>query len=482
MSRPIFIAKFTDPQITLSDEWRYNRDAKDTVTESTCFINVAGSWTDLQMIITKMTVDDMTKILKKLHAFFDEQLKNSRMMWVAELEQQRRDAQTRRFSLNNDLDQATTTTTQGLSQVTSISSFGSTLSETMSSTTNPGDQYLDRHWHRILDMITEIQLHKTFFPLPGTSDGITLTGGTIELEAKSISLACMNGEMTATSWALFHIKQACVDLRNTAKYTYLNDENTLVGINMEQKFMFKLGSSNLNSERETHDCKAVVCRVQHGRHFMIRNNSNIEMWLDSMIGDALRHLNFFEGSNEEAPKHAHNVLELFRFPALEAILTTVQNQDSRSDPLEIVKSSFVCEFHSSVCVQTDFNAQVGFLPELLKSYTHSPSDGPLMSESKDRMVQKAKEIKAMDPNADPSDEKRDPRKYECLRWIVNPQIRFIDRFRWNPPGLDDILRKLQIFDHRSTIPKVMQRGVLDRCDALLAGLLENVVIKLALKE
>lgn len=71
MSRPIFIAKFVDPKIILSDEWRYNRDAKDIVTESTCLINVAGSWTNLEMIITKMTVDDLTKIVKKLHAFFD---------------------------------------------------------------------------------------------------------------------------------------------------------------------------------------------------------------------------------------------------------------------------------------------------------------------------------------------------------------------------------------------------------------------------
>lgn len=221
-------------------------------------------------------------------------------------------------------------------------------------------------------MITEIQLHKTFFPLPGTSDGITITGGSIEFEAKSISLACMNGEMTAPSWGLFHMKQASIDVKNTAKYTYLNEDHSMVGVNMEQKFMFKLGSSNLN-QSETNDCKAVVCRIQHARHFIIRNNASIDTWLDSMIGDPLRHLNFFEGS-KEPPKHAHNVLELFQFPALEAILTTFQNQgnDPTADPAEVVQSSFICEFHSAVCVQTDFNAQVGFLPDLLKSYTHSP--------------------------------------------------------------------------------------------------------------
>lgn len=40
--------------------------------------------------------------------------------------------------------------------------------------------------------------------------------------------------------------------------------------------------------------------------------------------------------------------------------------------------------------------------------------------------------------------RKDQRKYECLRWEVDPQIRFIDRFKWNPPVVDDILRRLQV--------------------------------------
>ena len=294
------------------------------------------------------------------------------MMWVAELEQQRRDAQNRRVSLTYDLEP---NTMRPISYIPSLSSIDSSISDdaaSISTNTPAIEHYLDRHWHRVLDLITEIQLHKPFFPLPSTSNGVTLTGGSIEFEAKSISLACMNGEMTAPSWALFHMRQASVDVRNTAKYTYLDDEHTLVGINMEQKFMFKLGAANLN-QPEPNDCKAIVCRVQHSRNFMIRNNATIEMWLDTMIADPLRHLTFFDNAREP-PKHSHNVLELFQFPALEAILRTIQNQgnDSTSDPMEIVKSSFVCEFHASVCVQTDFNAQVGFLPDLLKSYTKSP--------------------------------------------------------------------------------------------------------------
>lgn len=39
---------------------------------------------------------------------------------------------------------------------------------------------------------------------------------------------------------------------------------------------------------------------------------------------------------------------------------------------------------------------------------------------------------------------RDFRRYVCDKWIVDPKIRFIDRFKWNPPVIDEILRKLQV--------------------------------------
>lgn len=68
------------------------------------------------------------------------------MIWVVELEQQRREAQNRRVSLTTDFEPSTAM--QSIPQATSISSFDSTLSEAMSSTTNtvPVDHYLDRHW------------------------------------------------------------------------------------------------------------------------------------------------------------------------------------------------------------------------------------------------------------------------------------------------------------------------------------------------
>ncbi len=77
----------------------------------------------------------------------------------------------------------------------------------------------------------------------------------------------------------------------------------------------------------------------------------------------------------------HNVLQLFQFPSLEATLTTVQHHcldgdehtggDEDSRLCGVVESRFDSHFYDAVGVQTDFNAQVSFLPELLRSYGSS---------------------------------------------------------------------------------------------------------------
>jgi len=183
-------------------------------------------------------------------------------------------------------------------------------------------------------------------------------------------------------------------------------------------------------------------------------------YLDYLIGSVLRQL-FPDELNDDTTstkttKCTHSILELFHFPTLEAILTTEQQQtldddDAISTSIPEVICSFIAEFHNAVGVQTDFNAQVSFLPELLKTYL------------------KSQDSIGTDRKPDDVVHHRDPRVFRCETWVVDPKIRFIDRFKWNPPVIDEILRKLQIFDHRTTIPKALQRGFLDQCDVLLAA-------------
>lgn len=81
MSRPIFITLLSKPQISIHDKWDWHSNNNDKVEEACCMVNVDGSWHDLQMIITKNTTRDLSKIVHKLGSFFNDQIRNSRMVW-----------------------------------------------------------------------------------------------------------------------------------------------------------------------------------------------------------------------------------------------------------------------------------------------------------------------------------------------------------------------------------------------------------------
>ncbi|CAG9534922.1 unnamed protein product [Cercopithifilaria johnstoni] len=407
MSRPIFIAKCEKPSVTFLDEWISLFDDAGEAVKASVTVNINCSWSDLQLIITKVTVDDLIKIAQKLQSFFQEQLTNSRMVW-------------------------------GIRNSVIVDKASSKVDKNYINFT----KY--HHWQPVLDMLTYIQSRQKLLPMPKSSDGVTIVGGVLELSGQSLSLACMHGEMNANSWALFHMRQPTVMFEPEARYIFVSD-NRDVGVSVAQRLNIRLG--DMAYQHGDTECMAVVCRVQQSRGSMVRQMSSVLACLHHVIGDVLMRLKYIP-SNLDQPAVHHSVLQLFQFPALDAVLSTLQKQGIEADEehsVPEVHSSFICEFHDSVNVQTDFSAQVSFLPELINTY----------------MKTKTEEEKAVDVN-------RDFRRFICERWVVDPKICFIDRFKWNPPVIDEILRKLQIFDHRTTIPKALQRGLLDPCDAFLA--------------
>ncbi|VDK65860.1 unnamed protein product [Onchocerca ochengi] len=387
MSRPIFIAKCEKPSVTFMDEWISIFDDTGEVLKASVAVNITCSWSDLQLIITKMT----------------EQLTNSRMVW-------------------------------GIRSSVIVDESSPEVDDKINFT-----KY--HHWQSVLDMLTNIQARQKLLPMPKTSDGVTIVGGVLELSGQSLSLACMHGEMNANSWALFHMRQPTIIFEPEARYIFVSN-NRDVGVSVAQRLNIRLG--DMAYQHGDTECMAVVCRVQQSRGSMVRQMSSVLACLHHVIGDVLMRLKYIP-SNLNQPSAHHSVLQLFQFPALDAVLSTLQEQRIEADeelPMPEIHSSFICEFHDSVNVLTDFSAQT-------------------------------KEEKAVDVN-------RDFRRYICERWVVDPKIRFIDRFKWNPPVIDEILRKLQIFDHRTTIPKALQRGLLDPCDAFLAQI-ELFILMIASK-
>ncbi|EPB75014.1 hypothetical protein ANCCEY_05883 [Ancylostoma ceylanicum] len=388
MSRPILIGRCEKPAISLGDEFLREKNEQGEYIRACVRLNVKGSWEDLQVVITRGTVDDIQKIINKLKTFFEEQLKSSKMVW-------------------------------GIRQDSAASATQPKQEETPSQLA-----YATQFWQKVLDSVTEIQFKQKILPIP--QNGETVVGGFVGLEAGRVSLACMHGEMSAHSWALFHMRHPGIIFTPEAKFSYIDRDDDVIGVAVRQKLIIRLGPHDAKRTAANNPIEvpnmsaenmATVCRVQQNRNSIMRQNASISTSLEYLIGDALKQIGLATATDAPAPstRGQHSVLELFQFPALEAVL--ISDQMNECDVEELDEDE-------------------------------RPEDSPLPVE---------KPVK-----------KTDRRRYLCEKWAVDPKIRFIDRFRWNPPVIDEILRKLQIFDHRTTIPKALQRAVLDPLDQGLA--------------
>ncbi|VDO43005.1 unnamed protein product [Onchocerca flexuosa] len=192
---------------------------------------------------------------------------------------------------------------------------------------------------------------------------------------------------------------------------------------------------------------------------------------------------------------------------MDSIFTSNQKAQIHTEKLRDVKSevlcSVICDFHHPLGVQTDLTTQINFLPELLRSY--------FIEQDKEIEKKLGKSSIAKQTEKD-ENKKSDQRKYICKQWKVDPKILFIDKVKWDPPVIDEILRKLQkeglrqmsrngpelrnwvgkkrltlikndekklllfkIFDHRNSIPKVVQRYVMDHYDMFASKALFLIV-------
>lgn len=189
------------------------------------------------------------------------------------------------------------------------------------------------HWEKALDLIANLQ-RKGLLPLPRGDDAETVVGGCMELEAQHVALACMNGDMGASSWALFDIREPAIVFSPEAKFVFAGPSRELA-VDLHQLLHIRLGTPVM---REDSECKAIVARIQVYRHVVSMcqgrsksvptSSGSVDEILAYIIEDVL-HLMTPGGAQTSAFRH--NVLELFRFPPLEADLATMQKQTCDED-------------------------------------------------------------------------------------------------------------------------------------------------------
>ncbi|KAJ8729122.1 hypothetical protein PYW08_000703 [Mythimna loreyi] len=480
MGTPVLMARVSRLQAALRDEWlarnRHPAHHPHRPTSRPAIILTHGtlSWHQLQILMSRSTTPDLLKMQLKLEEFFTQQFKSSKRVFSSlhpNYTNARRD--------RREPPAAAPAPAEGAAPPPAAAELRH-----------------HRHWQKVLQLVSGMQLSTLPTPLPANG---TVLGGTMELHGTNISLACFHGNsFKSKSWALFSLKDPCISFATEAQQ--VASEEGEMEVHVVQSLTASLGGLGPGgSGARAHVSMATVCRMTRALlfppqfktlkewfHYAFANSEidAIELFpslerdptgtTSSNTSGSSANTNSTERNKAAADKHVREVI--FALPSLQLHLRTHHLQahtpPTESDEKPVVECSFITEFEDHIFVSVDAEAFL-FLHDLISSYI----------KEKDRLMPGGARASWADANAPggararPEGPPQDYRDYRCVTWHLEPTVRLLS---WagksiEPYGVDYILQKLGFSHARTTIPKWLQRGTLDPLDKLLSLVLLRLV-------
>ncbi|XP_056282678.1 bridge-like lipid transfer protein family member 1 isoform X9 [Pseudoliparis swirei] len=488
MGSSILMGVFSNADLQLQDEWKVNLCTVDTSLSEKSEIFVLGDlqWDIFQVIISRSTTPDLIKIGMKLQEFFTQQFDTSKR---------------------------------------ALSTWGPgpylpPKTPVIIAEKGSAELYMDaahhRHWPGVLKVIAGC--HISLFQMPLPEDAVQL-GGSMSLHGNHMTLACFHGpNFRSKSWALFHLEEPNIAFSTEAQKIWEDgskDDSTYI----VQTLDFHLGHNTMVTKPcgALESPMATITKITRRRHENPPHGvATVKEWFNyvtAMRNEELNLLRNAEANNQEdgaaAAKNAsllssfrssssynHETETIFALPRMQLDFKSTHVQDpdepslADSDSKPKVECSVVTEFTDHICVTMDAEL-IMFLHDLVSAYLKEKEKAllnPRMFSA--RPGQKSPTAPHHDSSADKdADGKNDDavnyttvdwREFMCNTWHLEPTLRLIS---WtgrkiDPVGVDYILQKLGFHHARTTIPKWLQRGVMDPLDKVLSVLLKKLATAL----
>ncbi|XP_035387614.1 transmembrane protein KIAA1109 homolog isoform X2 [Electrophorus electricus] len=480
MGSSILMGVFSNADLQLQDEWKVNLCADASLSEkSEIFVHGDLQWDIFQVIISRSTTPDLIKIGMKLQEFFTQQFDTSK--------------------------RALSTWGPGpyLPPKTPVASVEKGAAEL----------YMDaahhRHWPAVLKMVAGC--HISLFQMPLPEDAVQL-GGSMSLHGNHMTLACFHGpNFRSKSWVLFHLEEPNIAFWTEAQKIWedgSSDDSTYI----VQTLDFHLGHNTMVTKPcgALESPMATITKVTRRRHENPPHGvATVKEWFNyvtAMRNEELHQLRNVDANTSESGAAAksssllsgfrgsssynHETETIFALPRMQLDFKSIHVQDpeepslSDSQSKPKVECSVVTEFTDHICVTMDAEL-IMFLHDLVSAYLKEKEKAlfaPRMFLS--RPGQKSPTTQQEDGT--PAKEKPkeegvnyatvDWRDFLCNTWHLEPTLRLIS---WtgrkiDPVGVDYILQKLGFHHARTTIPKWLQRGVMDPLDKVLSVLIKKL--------
>ena len=408
MGTSILMFRVSDLDITLRDEWRidllnknYNQSSHPTKRPALIFIHGVLNWDQMQILMSKSTTPDIMKIVAKLEEFFSQQFHSSKRVFSS-----LQPKSYNRQSFKGKTKGRTQSVNSGSPQLNVIPNQPQHQSSDNVSLTTEARHH--RHWQKALRLVSGVQLSTLPNPLPVHG---TILGGTVELRAQNISLACFYGiNFRSKSWGAFSLKQPSISFATEAQ-NIVNDSGSL-DTHVVQNLSFLLGRNC--SEQHSRKTMATVCKISRNVMFPPQFR-HMHEWFHyafsaSEIDDvdrfpAVMELDIFGSpipSQQEyyqslqvrdrrasaSPKtsgdYHHTQEVIFAFPSMQLELKTEHLQanitPTTTDIKPTVDCTFVSDFDDHIFVAVDAEAYF-FLHELISSYLIEKDTNPMKTQS-----------------------------------------------------------------------------------------------------
>ncbi|XP_041052815.1 transmembrane protein KIAA1109 homolog isoform X6 [Carcharodon carcharias] len=483
MGSSILMGIFSNADLQLQDEWKVNlHNTVDlSMTEkSEVFVHGDLQWDIFQVMISRSTTPDLIKIGMKLQEFFTQQFDTSKRAL------------------------STWGPVQYLPPKTPVINVERSSSEHLL------DAAHHRHWPEVLKVIAGCQISLFQMPLP--EDAVQL-GGSMSLHGNHMTLACFHGpNFRSKSWALFHLEEPNIAFWTEAQKIWedgASDHSTYI----VQTLDFHLGHNTMVTKPggALESPMATITKITRRRHENPPHGvATVQEWFNyvtAMRNEELNLLRNVDANTQDSKatikssnllsgfrgtaNYNHETETIFALPRMQLDFKSIHMQEPQEPSLQDpnskpkVECSVVTEFTDHICVTMDAEL-IMFLHDLVSAYLKEKEKAifpPRVLAI--RPGQKSPIITHDDGSTTKSKEEViyttvDWREFVCNTWHLEPTLRLIS---WtgrkiDPVGVDYILQKLGFHHARITIPKWVQRGVMDPLDKVLSVLIKKLGVAL----
>ncbi|XP_051784339.1 bridge-like lipid transfer protein family member 1 isoform X3 [Erpetoichthys calabaricus] len=480
MGSSILMGIFSNADLQLQDEWKVNLcNALDTSLSEKSEIFVHGDlqWDIFQVIISRSTTPDLIKIGMKLQEFFTQQFDTSKR---------------------------------------ALSTWGPVpyvphKAPVINTEKGSAEQILDaahhRHWPGVLKVIAGCYISLFQMPLP--EDAVQL-GGSMSLHGNHMTLACFHGpNFRSKSWALFHLEEPNIAFWTEAQ-KILEDGSSDDSTYIVQTLDFHLGHNTMVTKPcgALESPMATITKITRRRHENPPHGvASVQEWFNYVTAmrneelNLLRNVDANTTENGVAAKSSsllsgfrggssynHETETIFALPRMQLDFKSIHVQEPDEPSLQEsackpkVECSVVTEFTDHICVTMDAEL-IMFLHDMVSAYLKEKEKALFPSRIFAGRPGQKSPTTNRDNGANDEDKAEainytsvDWREFVCNTWHLEPTLRLIS---WtgrkiDPVGVDYILQKLGFHHARTTIPKWLQRGVMDPLDKVLSVLIKKL--------